>query len=109
MILHKKKKCIRSGVDTISTCSDIWVGEEHLLLNKVKTVFEKQLAPCFILLLPKAVDTDAKCRVRPSFKPTAGEKAQAGATACLQPSCLTALSGHSQVSQINSVLLQVSH
>ena len=34
---HKGKKCIRSWVAKTSTCSGIWVGEEYLLLNKVKT------------------------------------------------------------------------
>ena len=37
MFLQKKKKCISSGVATLLTCSGIWVGEEHLLVNKVKT------------------------------------------------------------------------
>ena len=31
------KKCISSVAAAVSTCSGIWVGEEHLLVNKVKT------------------------------------------------------------------------
>ena len=33
----KKKKCISSGVATLSTFRGIWVGEEQLLVKKVKT------------------------------------------------------------------------
>ena len=33
----EKKKIINSGVVALSTCRGIWVGEEHLLVNKVKT------------------------------------------------------------------------
>ena len=36
MFLQKKKKSISSGIAVLSTCSGIWVGEEHLLVNKAK-------------------------------------------------------------------------
>ena len=32
-----QKKSISSGAAELSTCSGIWEGEEHLLVNKVKT------------------------------------------------------------------------
>ena len=32
----RKKKCIKSGVVALSTCSGTWVGVNWLLVNKVK-------------------------------------------------------------------------
>ena len=78
------------GFHSIDLQWDLGGGRTLFTEQSENTVFAKQLAPGFILLLPKPVDTDAKRCVRPSFKPTAGEKAQAAATACLaclMPKC----------------------
>ena len=87
-------------------------GKNTFYWTKWKHSLCKQLAPCFILLLPKPVDNDAM--YVHSLSPHLRKKhRQQQLPACIPQAggsgCLTAMSNHSQVSQVNSVLLQVSH
>ena len=44
-ISHWLKVCISSGAAALATCSGIWMGEEHFLVNKVKTVLASSQLP----------------------------------------------------------------